>query len=325
MSKWLRSGFTLALMSCLAACSLPEAAWDIPFVRSVMPSETSVSMPPSSEAEDAVHQPHATVTSLPQQTTENCNVAAAGIPFDVSIPDGTKMKPAESFTKTWRLINAGTCAWSNEYSVVWFFGDDIGVSRVKHIRQEVPPGASIDLSVDMFAPKQPGIYHSYWKLRNSDGELFGIGPNGRAPFWVSIEVIDLSTPTMIVMPTATAVESVLSSAEVTLQVDEAVDLDDNGSGEHADEDLFFVEDEEMNLQIETRNGARLSNLSSRAPTFEDCQASIYDTDVIYLQESVNTIFFCFTTSQEVPGYGQVSDIDLDEKTVRISYQTWKIP
>jgi hypothetical protein len=30
---------------------------------------------------------------------------------DVSIPDNTQMDPGESFTKTWQVLNSGSCAW----------------------------------------------------------------------------------------------------------------------------------------------------------------------------------------------------------------------
>ena len=31
---------------------------------------------------------------------------------DVTVPDGTTFLPGATFTKTWRLKNAGTCTWS---------------------------------------------------------------------------------------------------------------------------------------------------------------------------------------------------------------------
>lgn len=37
---------------------------------------------------------------------------------DVTIPDGTLLSPVQTFYKTWRLKNVGTCTWSG-YSVVF--------------------------------------------------------------------------------------------------------------------------------------------------------------------------------------------------------------
>ena len=32
-----------------------------------------------------------------------------------SVPDGTTVKAGQEFTKTWRIANRGTCAWSAGY------------------------------------------------------------------------------------------------------------------------------------------------------------------------------------------------------------------
>lgn len=37
---------------------------------------------------------------------------------DVTVPDGTKYEPGETFEKTWRLKNIGTCTWTISYSLV---------------------------------------------------------------------------------------------------------------------------------------------------------------------------------------------------------------
>src|SRR5574338_1618752 len=44
---------------------------------------------------------------------------------DVTIPDGTVFAPGATFTKTWRIKNAGTCTWSG-YSLVFDSGDSMG-------------------------------------------------------------------------------------------------------------------------------------------------------------------------------------------------------
>jgi len=43
---------------------------------------------------------------------------AASFVRDVTVPDGTKMEPGDDFTKTWRLLNAGTCSWTTAYRLV---------------------------------------------------------------------------------------------------------------------------------------------------------------------------------------------------------------
>lgn len=40
----------------------------------------------------------------------------------------------------------------------------------------VPPGKTIDISVDLIAPTEGGKYTGYWALKNAEGNHFGIGP-----------------------------------------------------------------------------------------------------------------------------------------------------
>ena len=138
----------------------------------------------------------------PSQTGE-CNRVAAGVPFDVTIPDDTIMQPGQSFTKTWRLVNNGTCKWTRLYAVVFFSGNPMGAHQTNYLNAEVLPGQSIDVSVEFIAPFEPGMYQSNWMLQSQAGELFGLGPNGDAPFWVRIHVVGppTSTPTITPLPT----------------------------------------------------------------------------------------------------------------------------
>ncbi|MDZ7843387.1 MAG: NBR1-Ig-like domain-containing protein [Anaerolineales bacterium] len=109
---------------------------------------------------------------------------------DVTVPDGTEFTPGEEFTKTWRLENAGTCSWTLGYSLVFDRGDALsGPAAVQLTADEIQPGETIDLSVDLVAPAEPGSYQGFWKLRNARGERFGVGEDWN-PFWVQIEVVE---------------------------------------------------------------------------------------------------------------------------------------
>jgi hypothetical protein len=119
---------------------------------------------------------------------------AAGVPFDVTIPDDTVMQPGQSFTKTWRLVNNGTCKWTRLYAVVFFSGNPMEAHQTNYLNAEVLPGQSIDVSVEFIAPFESGTYQSNWMLQSQAGELFGLGPNGDAPFWVRIQVVGPPTP-----------------------------------------------------------------------------------------------------------------------------------
>ena len=46
---------------------------------------------------------------------------------DVTVPDGSPFAPGETFTKTWRLQNTGTCTWTtSNYTLVYVADNDFG-------------------------------------------------------------------------------------------------------------------------------------------------------------------------------------------------------
>lgn len=111
---------------------------------------------------------------------------------DVTIPDGTEMVPGEVFTKTWRLRNTGTCTWTSGYSVVFTSGDAMGAPPATQLTTgTVPPGQEIDISMVLEAPVSAGTYQGYFKLRNTDGEIFGLGVDSKH-FWAKITVEEYS-------------------------------------------------------------------------------------------------------------------------------------
>jgi hypothetical protein len=130
----------------------------------------------------ATNQPSATPTSIP------CDRAA--FVSDVTVPDGTEINKGETFTKTWRLKNNGSCTWNNNYDLVFDSGDAMSGPVDLDFTGTVAPGQTIDISVELTAPNTTGTYKGYWKLRNSSNAEFGIGLNGSNPFWVEIEVVD---------------------------------------------------------------------------------------------------------------------------------------
>jgi hypothetical protein len=51
----------------------------------------------------------------------------------------------------------------------------------------VPPGGTVDISVNLTAPVASGSYKGSWRLREPGGQYFGIGNSG-GDFWVAITV-----------------------------------------------------------------------------------------------------------------------------------------
>lgn len=110
---------------------------------------------------------------------------------DVTIPDGTKLSRGETFTKTWRLKNRGTCTWTPDYMLVFTNGESMGGATAVRLPGYVAPGQSVDVSITLNAPDKKGHFVGYWMLRNPSGVLFGYGDNANQAFYVDIIVEEL--------------------------------------------------------------------------------------------------------------------------------------
>jgi len=144
---------------------------------------------PSSTAAGAP-TPTRTAAQTSTPTPIPCN--AAGFVSDVTIPDGTAMAPNQTFTKTWRLKNIGTCTWNSAYQVVFDHDKAMsGPASQPLTTGIVAPGETLDISVNLKAPPAVGSYKGYWMLRDPNDVLFGL--RGDEPFWVSI-VVDSTLP-----------------------------------------------------------------------------------------------------------------------------------
>ncbi|MGC1375522.1 MAG: NBR1-Ig-like domain-containing protein [Anaerolineales bacterium] len=124
----------------------------------------------------------------PQITARTAACDAAQFVADVTIPDGTPFNAGDSFDKTWRLKNVGSCSWSTSYNLVFDTGNQMNAAASAPFSKSVAPGETIDLTVRMTAPAANGLFRGYWKLKNAAGVLFGIGAAADKSFWVEIRV-----------------------------------------------------------------------------------------------------------------------------------------
>jgi hypothetical protein len=110
---------------------------------------------------------------------------------DVTIPDGAVFTPGETFIKTWRLQNRGTCTWAPDYTLVFSGGSQMGATTALRLPGYVTPGQTVDVSVALTAPPSTGEFTGYWMLRSPSGLLFGYGDQADKAFYVDILVYDL--------------------------------------------------------------------------------------------------------------------------------------
>jgi hypothetical protein len=107
---------------------------------------------------------------------------------DVTIPDGTEIQTGTGFIKTWRLQNTGLCPWTSSYHVVFESGDRMNAPDAVPVTAGViPTGGSVEVSVNLVAPVAAGTYRGNFRLRSSDGGIFGVGSG--VPFYVEIKAI----------------------------------------------------------------------------------------------------------------------------------------
>lgn len=124
-----------------------------------------------------------TVTNTPKDL---CNQAQ--LQRHVTIPPGTFMALDKPFTKIWRVLNIGTCAWTNKYKIVFSSGDNLATKAVYDLPQRVDPGESVDIAIDMRSPNKNGTFTGNWLLRTDTGKTFGLAATGNGPLQVRLQV-----------------------------------------------------------------------------------------------------------------------------------------
>jgi hypothetical protein len=91
---------------------------------------------------------------------------------DVTIPDNTPVNPGQTFTKTWKVKNAGSCAWDAGFKFAFTGGDAMGGTTYT-LPAAVAAGAVTDISVAMTAPNKSGTLRGNWRMSTASGQFFG--------------------------------------------------------------------------------------------------------------------------------------------------------
>ena len=91
---------------------------------------------------------------------------------DVSVPDNTTMAPGQTFTKTWKVLNAGTCAWDAGFKFAFVGGEQMG-GTTQTLAASVAAGSTFDISVPMTTPNKTGTLRGNWRMSTAAGQFFG--------------------------------------------------------------------------------------------------------------------------------------------------------
>ncbi len=129
---------------------------------------------------------------------------------DITVPDDMELETGTPFVKTWRLKNNGTVAWGTGYKLE--FAD--GLAMTNETSQDLPsctPGSTVDISVELTAPNDPGFYRSDWYLKDPKGNVIGQYP-------VYAQIVCKAPGQIVPQPNAAAV------ANITIPHDTVVPL-----------------------------------------------------------------------------------------------------
>lgn len=164
--------FSVEMAQTLAVATFSEAQ-----------TQTAIAMPTNTSTPTITPSPSPTITlavtnttgapvgsGVVVQPTSSCYSMA--FVTDVTIPDNTSMKPGQTFTKTWRVKNNGTCAWESGFKFNFIGGEAMGGATL-NLDKAVSPGTETELSVAMTAPSTSGSHRGNWRMANATGTNFG--------------------------------------------------------------------------------------------------------------------------------------------------------
>ena len=165
-----------SILATLSTPTLPIIAPSPSFTRQVIPS-TTASLTPSMTTATATLTPKSPSCTNLAELVKNLN-----------INNYTVMNGGQMFAKIWRIKNTGTCTWTTDYSLVYAGGETMGGKLSNPLQNEVKPGETIDLRLDLIAPFNAQSFSGNWMLQDPFGNLFGMGENNNESLSVVIVV-----------------------------------------------------------------------------------------------------------------------------------------
>lgn len=263
-----------------------------------------------------------------------CDRAAAGSPLDITIPDDSFLSSGQSFIKTWKLVNTGTCTWTTQYSASFFYGDRMDAPQAVPLQAAVQPAQSVEISIEMVAPESPGTFQGNWMLSNPTGALFGIGPNSDAPFWVRIIVVQDATPTATLGVTPTTAPTDAQTPTETPEGEFSGRLSP-APGDSIDLDTLALNVEEADLNYHTDPGnyhwlipqddAVIGVYGSHVPALADCQVANMSSTPLAVDSLPVGTYLCYTTGEGRVGRALLEAVDPVSFSLTLYLVTWLLP
>jgi hypothetical protein len=212
--KMIRASFMLALLAAvlLGACApaaasqpltalpraaaptgTPAAALPEPTATNPPPAPTPTPLPSATRTPTSLPSPTETETATPTSAVGTCY--KAGVVAEMTNPNSETLAVTQVFTKTWRLVNLGSCTWTPDFQVTYgLSGYKPDIAGAFMLGTTVLPQKTVIISITLKASPYPGTYGGSYKLVTPDGVTFGVGPDGNDAFGYSVVVKKMPTP-----------------------------------------------------------------------------------------------------------------------------------
>jgi hypothetical protein len=105
----------------------------------------------------------------------------------------SRFQPGANVEQRWVMRNSGTTTWGAGYQLVYLGGATLGTAQTISA-PTTAPGAEAEFTLAFQAPAKPGVYRSYWRMRNPAGKWFG------DQLWVDIVVAARVATPMTTVP-----------------------------------------------------------------------------------------------------------------------------
>ena len=148
----------------VAATVLAQVTRDLLSTPSVTPLPSPTATIPPTSTPTRIVSPSPGATSTQSTGTPQAGTVNQAQWVSQSVADETTFAPGETFTMTWRLKNVGTSTWTAGYFFRFYGGDTFGAPKEIPLGREVPPGGTVDITLQMSAPAKPGNYLSDWVM-----------------------------------------------------------------------------------------------------------------------------------------------------------------
>jgi uncharacterized protein YkwD len=192
------------LLSACGSTSTPTATPEPSVTPTTIPDTIT---PEPSASPSATIAPTETPTPAPTPTDQGDCINRAEFVSDVTVPDNTNFNPGDKFVKTWRILNTGSCIWNMRYDLVFLKGAQMSAPYSEPFAETLP-GSTLDVSLDMVAPEQDGVFTGVYQIQSPSDHRFGVKDGN---LWVKIVVGSgtsaPTTPTYTPQAPATAIQT----------------------------------------------------------------------------------------------------------------------